>query len=756
MLLLLPLLVLTAQPASQASSQPVEPGGFLSDAPLFTDKVDVAKLKRYLSARPSSPLAPRARLLIGLEQLRAGAFEEAAQYLQIARKELPEIADVVTRRLADAFYGAGKLDACRKALEMILDYYAEDGTALYEDTQTMLATVLWKQGQRQKAADLAAELIGGTADEQRLVKLLMLQASWEQQLGDKREAYFAYKRVWISYPHFPESEQAREQATLLAKALGITGELTVEEKLQRARELARLGRDEDGESLILSVIADNKREITPERRSGLLLRRASSALRRKYPEIAVELCTQLLKSAHAQKSKDFRHDVLRVLGKGYSQLQRYKEAAEIQKTLAAESRTPKLKKEAALLYAVLTRDSGDVREAQKLFQKFIDENGNDPKGNDARWFLGWSHYRLGEAEPAFKQWRTVLEKASSSQLVPRIQYWIARWRDGHGDTAGAQRLYQIVRDDDPWSYYGWLADERLAIIGKTASVPTEADRKRVFAAPPVAPLMLSPGNLPNHQKAFGRSMLFWQVGLVDEAARSLREVPVPEDPEDALLLAQLHDRLEDHFRGFVIAKTRFSRFLKEPLPLDDSAGTDQRAVLELAYPRAYRRHVDGAAQRFNVPSELVYAVMRQESTFKQEARSWADAQGLLQLIPKTAQRIATEIGEPPPSSFVAPEVNIRLGTAYLSRLFGTFDGHPALAAAAYNAGPNSVDQWLLRLRELPFDMFVEEIPFRETRDYTKKVLANFAAYRRIYLQARTPILGILEPLPTASKGIIDY
>src|SRR5258706_419755 len=74
--------------------------------------------------------------------------------------------------------------------------------------------------------------------------------------------------------------------------------------------------------------------------------------------------------------------------------------------------------------------------------------------------------------------------------------------------------------------------------------------------------------------------------------------------------------------------------------------------------------------------------MRQESTFKTEAKSWADAQGLLQLIPKTAQRIAGEIGEVAPSTFVAPEVNIRLGTAYLSRLFGTFDGGPALVYRA--------------------------------------------------------------------------
>src|SRR5262249_5133401 len=153
--------------------------------------------------------------------------------------------------------------------------------------------------------------------------------------------------------------------------------------------------------------------------------------------ITVELCTQLLHGKTAQANRDFRHDVLRVIGRAYSQLQRYKEAAEVQKTLATESRTPKLKREAALLYAVRTRDAGDVRHAQELYQEFIDQNTGDPKANDARWFLGWSHYRIGEGEQAVKQWRTILEKNPTGQLVPRIHYWVARMREAKGDTETA-------------------------------------------------------------------------------------------------------------------------------------------------------------------------------------------------------------------------------------------------------------------------------------------------------------------------------
>jgi soluble lytic murein transglycosylase len=148
--------------------------------------------------------------------------------------------------------------------------------------------------------------------------------------------------------------------------------------------------------------------------------------------------------------------------------------------------------------------------------------------------------------------------------------------------------------------------------------------------------------------------------------------------------------------------------------------------------------------------------MRQESSFKIAAISPANAQGLLQLIPATAQHVAVELGEAPPTTFVRPEINIRLGVTYLSKLYDAFYKNPVLAAAAYNSGPTAVDHWLLRLREMPCDVFVEEIPFRETRDYVKKVMANFVAYRRVYRHARTPLEAWVEPLPTASKGTVDY
>ncbi|MCC6809474.1 MAG: tetratricopeptide repeat protein [Deltaproteobacteria bacterium] len=741
----------TTQPA------PADADSVFSDALLFVDDPSEQALRRYIQQRPKSALVGRAHFLLGMLELQASRFDEAVFSLELARAELADLYDFISLRLAEALIG-GKLEEPAERVLVELQARALD-TTTKEDAAEMLAQVYLRTGRREKASETLNDLLVRTPDEPRLVRLLLLQARWAEDTGDPKEALAIYKRVWIYYPHFPQGEKARTLAYDLATKHQLDARLTLDEKLARGRELARLGRDEEAESLLLSVLTEHKKELTPERKAGVLLRRASSALRRKVPEVAVELCELLLKQAPVQSNKELRHDVLRVIGRAFSQLQRYPEAAKVMSTLATESTVAKVKRDSQLLEAVLLRDSGNVVEARKLFQKFIADNQRDPKANDARWFLGWSYYRAGDNAQAQKTWREIIEKNPTSPLIPRLQYWIARMREAEGKRNEAVDLYERVRGDDPWAYYGWLSSERLRMLsGGPAKAPEPAVPPPLAARSPLQPtevMAMMRGAFPAGLRQFMRASLFWQLGLFDLASKAMRDVPIPENQDDALMLAHLHERLEDHFRGFVIAKAKFGRVLREPLS-PTSINEEQRSVLELAYPRAFAKYVKPASDRFSVQEELVYAVMRQESTFKTEAKSWADAQGLLQLIPKTAQRIAREIGEPPPSTFVQPEVNIRLGTAYLARLMSNFSNHPALAAAAYNAGPFSVDQWLLRLRELPFDVFVEEIPFRETRDYVKKVTANFAAYRLIYKRQATPLAGIYDPMPDASKGIIDY
>ena len=154
-----------------------------------------------------------------------------------------------------------------------------------------------------------------------------------------------------------------------------------------------------------------------------------------------------------------------------------------------------------------------------------------------------------------------------------------------------------------------------------------------------------------------------------------------------------------------------------------------------------------------LPGAWIYAVLREESTFDRGAGSPAGAVGLMQLMPDTARSVAKAIGQRTPSrgDLLDPATNIALGSAYLAAMGARYGAHPALATAAYNAGPHRVDKWL-PAAPMPADLWIATIPFRETRDYVRRVLA----YRIIYADrlgvCPAPLGVALGPVASASAA----
>ncbi|MFN3582126.1 MAG: transglycosylase SLT domain-containing protein [Pseudomonas sp.] len=152
--------------------------------------------------------------------------------------------------------------------------------------------------------------------------------------------------------------------------------------------------------------------------------------------------------------------------------------------------------------------------------------------------------------------------------------------------------------------------------------------------------------------------------------------------------------------------------------------------LDIRFPMAYQEPIKAQAQARQISSPWVYAITRQESAFMSDARSHAGAMGLMQLMPGTARETAQRYGIAlnNPNDVLIPERNIALGTAYLSQLNGMFQGNRVLASAAYNAGPGRVRQWTRDIPSMPADIWIENIPFDETRQYVQSVLSYSVIY----------------------------
>lgn len=308
----------------------------------------------------------------------------------------------------------------------------------------------------------------------------------------------------------------------------------------------------------------------------------------------------------------------------------------------------------------------------------------------------------------------------------RARYFLARARIALGSADdGAALLAQVVRDF-PLSFYMVLAYNRLRERDPAAAERVLAD---ALAAEPGGSFVI-PDSEPLHAPGFERAIELVRQGEATGALAELDRLGVRDGSADpsllwagAFLLARVEAAAESHD---LLRST--TRLWTEHYP----AGIWQR-IWRLAYPRAHQDLVRQQAARFGVSELLAYAVMREESAFRPQAVSAAGAVGLMQLMEPTAERLARPLGLPwRRAALERPEINIALGCRYLSLLRRDFAGSPLLAIPAYNAGPGAPARWRRERPSDDFDVFIESIPYRETRRYTQQVIASLAAYAVLY------------------------
>jgi soluble lytic murein transglycosylase len=160
-----------------------------------------------------------------------------------------------------------------------------------------------------------------------------------------------------------------------------------------------------------------------------------------------------------------------------------------------------------------------------------------------------------------------------------------------------------------------------------------------------------------------------------------------------------------------------------------------RELLSAIYPFPYKDLVLAAARERQVDPFLMAGLIRQESAFWAQARSRADARGLMQVLPATGRELARSVGPRnfrPDDHLFEPEINIHLGTKFFFDMRERFGGDPSLILSAYNAGPTRARRWRQFPESGDLPRFVEKIPFTETRGYVKNVLRNHAIYTWLY------------------------
>lgn len=293
------------------------------------------------------------------------------------------------------------------------------------------------------------------------------------------------------------------------------------------------------------------------------------------------------------------------------------------------------------------------------------------------------------------------------------QYWLARALAAQGQSEQAKLLYTKVAEQR--HYYGFLASLRLKTPLHFLNEPVNYNLSSLQASIP----LLHTVRILYHSKQ------------ILQASRMLNDfvLELPKEENSALMYW-----LDTHLHWY-----GKSVYLSNLDPI-----TNQ---LSLRFPMPYQETVDNSAKTFQVSPELIYAIIRQESGFRDDVVSPAGAQGLMQLLPSTAQHIAKRDKIPflDKKQLFNPQQNIVIGTAYLRELTKQFHGHALLMIAAYNAGPRQVRYWLKNHQPKAIDIWIETLPWQETRNYLKNVIAFYAVYQ-FRMHHPTDLSAFLRPL----------
>ena len=328
-----------------------------------------------------------------------------------------------------------------------------------------------------------------------------------------------------------------------------------------------------------------------------------------------------------------------------------------------------------------------------------------------------------------------------------------RWTDA---AAWIDRLPDHARGEPAWQYWaartsdaGEAPPPGVAAVPEVAPAPPPATPGSLGASPvPVAAPEARLASLARQRNYYGflaadrlgepYALAGAAADVTDEEIAALKARPalqraielraIGELPEGRREISWLMDRLSDRE---LLALAEYARRIGwHRQSIQATIAAEHWDQLDLRFPLAYADTMLASAEARELPAHWLFAVARQESAFMRDARSRAGALGVMQVLPSTARLTARRHGIPPESNWqlLDEAKNIEIGSTYLRQMYDRYDHNRILASAAYNAGPGRVDRWVQERDPHPADVFIEGIPFRETRNYVQNILAFSLIY----------------------------
>ncbi len=656
----------------------------------------------------------RRAFLLGYASLKMNRPQDAVSYFKQALRQAPALKVHILHFSARASKAAGDDEAARKALENMVRL---DTRSIHtSEALETLAGIETRRGEHLRAATRLGEILRNNPNHEKAAEILIRRAKAFDLARRKRDAAITWKRIWTSYPEHPKADHALKLFKELAEGLnphlkpfGPQDYFLRARKLQKSYHYEKALKGYRELSRIFPNSTQQREIKLYESLTLYSLRKTEDAKR------ALERAIQLFPSnspARAQIRYYLSRNNLR---------RRDQTAFEMEaKQLLDEAPRGMWAGRVRYLLARVSEDDLDYETASHYYREVLKYHPYSQNAPRAQWQLAWISFRTKNYLDAYKSFNELRLKYPNHKLISSALYWGAVAAERAGEREKAEDLYRKCIQIYRHRYYGQLSAVALRRIGRQTGF-----------APKLLPLPTTGyENLLRPPKTFpeGGFLSRWRaaellssMGFHKLAAEEFKRLGA--SPYFRLKAARSYLKGERHDMAIKIMHDSFWDAVR-------AGGNDLPMVFwKIAFPIHPKKQKKGEAD-----SLLVNAIIRAESLFDRRAFSRAGAIGLMQLMPATGKRLSKKLKIHLSSNerLFDPDLNVRLGSRYLGNLVKEFNGALVPAIASYNAGKQPVKRWWDKRGDESIEIFIEKIPYQETRSYVKKVLGYLREYRRIY------------------------
>ncbi len=654
------------------------------------------KQKNYSGAARAAAEAVasgRRELLQGVAELKSGNAEAAATLLGKAAAAYPLLGDYALHYQMQALARLGRPAEAIAVSRQLLREYPE--SPLARGAMLQQGDLLFAAGDYAAAEGAYQKFVEKYASGSDALQASYQSAICRERRGDRTGAAARLRLIWLNNPASPQAARAEEEMKRVAQAGGVSPPYTPQELFRRGVALYDQRRYEQA---LKSFRAIDARQEKKEFSDRLSLKIGQALLKARRYQEAEKALAELV---GREPKREIRSEAALLLAKAVEKGGKDEEAFAAYKRVA-ELYPESSEADDALLDAAFVRKfQRKPDEAAAVLARLLESYPESRLRQRATWELGWSNYLAGNHKAAAEQFRKL---ATSDDYRERALYWLGRALAAAGDSFGAKESHDTLAREFPYGFYA------LQLGPGSASVEE----------PPLPRLGNDPLESLPQAEGHERVRALISLGLIEEAGRELAAAR-KKSGKKGETQARLYLECGNYSGAMGL-------FTQAQLKKNGQEGRNAWSVL---YPKAFADLVTPHAASAGISPSLAYAVMRSESSFNPAATSPVGARGLMQLMPETAAKMLREKGFSAERLY-DPELNIRLGTRHLKDLMQQYKGNLVAVIASYNAGGHNVNRWLKSYAGLPEDEFIESIPFGETRDYVKKVLATAELYRKLY------------------------